>query len=456
MTSIDGRVFAFVYAAVGLAAVMIIAFLMPPHMNPDEPAHFNRADQIGRGGIIAKRLNERLAGGKVNNEINASMRPMKQIVGHSEQMVTPAMLAAAGSPTWSNSGTGPQSFGNTAVYPPLFYLPSTLGIRIGRVLDLSIVDTLYISRMLTGVVAVAIGTLALALAGSTAAWLYAMLMVPTTLSLSASVSQEALMHGFAALGCAFAARSFLGLGSGRINLFGAAISIALVVMARPPLIGLALVPLAMWRLTWRERLIGTAIIVLSTTAWLLLTIRAFVHPRLGLDRSASPAEFGTAGQIGFMLRHPTDTANAVIKTMYLHGASVYEGFLGGLGWNDVVFPSWYFGILNVMLAVAFLASASRQPVKLFGAGLIALALFGIVVAIYVSQYVAWSPIGSDTIEGVQGRYFVVPALFLGLLCPAFRLPAMGQRALASTALAFPIVVTLPVTILVLVHRYYLG
>ncbi len=456
MLSSDGRVFGFVYGFVGLVAVMVIALLMPPHMNPDEGAHFNRADQIGRGGIIAKRLSERLAGGKVNLGINESNFAMRQIPGRPENKVTQAMIDEAQVATW-NSRMSREAFANTAVYPPFFYLPSTIGILIGRGLDLSIVDTLYLSRALTGIVSIGLGTLALALAGSAAPWLYAVLMLPTALSLSSSVSQEALMHGFAALACAFVARLFFATGSARTNLYGAAISTALVVMARPPLIGLALVPLAMWRLTWRERFIGTASVVLGTVAWLLLTARAFVHPRLALDGSANPAEFGTVGQINFMLTHPIATVDAFTKTVGAYGESVYDAFIGELGWSDVEFPSWYYALVTAMLAVALVASLPRRDgVRPLGAALILLGLCGAAIAIYVAQYVAWSPIGSDIMHGVQGRYFVVPALFVGLLCPALALPTILQRPLAIATLAFPIVVTIPLMIRVIAYRYYLG
>ncbi len=456
MFPVDGRVFGFVYGLVGLAAVIAIALLMPPHMNPDEGAHFNRAYQIGRGGIIAQRLSERLAGGKVDRAINESNYAMRDIPGRPQNKVTEAMIDEAEVATWGKDMSR-EAFANTAVYPPFFYLPSTVGILIGRGLDLSIVSTLYLSRALTGVVAVAIGSVALTFAGSAAPWLFAVLMLPTALSLSASVSQEALMHGFAALACAFAVRLFSGNGSSRVNLYGAALSLALVVMARPPLIGLALVPLAASRLSWRERLIGTAIIVVGTAAWLLLTSRAFVHPRLALDSSANPAEFGTAGQIDFMFTHPIATASAFIKTVQLYGVSVYDAFVGELGWSDVLFPSWYYTLATAMLAVAFLASLPLQDgVRLFGAAVILLGVFGAGVAIYVAQYVAWSPIGSDIMHGVQGRYFVVPALFLGLLGPGLRFPTILRVPLALATLAFPIVVTLPLMIRVIAHRYFMS
>ncbi len=425
-------------------------------MNPDEGAHFNRAYQIGRGGIIARRLSERLAGGKVDRAINESNYALREIPGRPQNKVTQAMMDEAEVATWGKE-MGREAFANTAVYPPLFYLPSTSGILIGRGLDLSIVSTLYLSRALTGIIAVAIGSIALIFAGSAAPWLFAVLMLPTALSLSASVSQEALMHGFAALGCAFVARLFSGTGSAKANLYGAAFPLALIVMARPPLIGLALVPLAASRLSWRDRFIGGAIIVAGTAAWLLMTSRAFVHPRLALDGSADPAEFGTAGQINFMFNHPLVTADAFIRTVQLYGVSVYDAFVGELGWSDVLFPNWYYSLVTAMLAVAFLASLPmRDGVRPLGAALIFLGLFGAGVAIYVAQYIAWSPIGSDIMHGVQGRYFIAPALFLGLLCPAVRFPAILRMSLALATLAFPIVITVPLVIRVIAHRYFMS
>ena len=40
---------------------------------------------------------------------------------------------------------------------------------------------------------------------------------------------------------------------------------------------------------------------------------------------------------------------------------------------------------------------------------------GIVLLIMTGMYITWTGVGSDVIQGVQGRYFI-PILFLALLC----------------------------------------
>jgi hypothetical protein len=52
----DSRLICIIYLIIGLGIAITLAICMPPMMNPDEIAHFSRADQISRGYIIGQRL----------------------------------------------------------------------------------------------------------------------------------------------------------------------------------------------------------------------------------------------------------------------------------------------------------------------------------------------------------------------------------------------------------------
>jgi uncharacterized membrane protein len=65
----------------------------------------------------------------------------------------------------------------------------------------------------------------------------------------------------------------------------------------------------------------------------------------------------------------------------------------------------------------------------------ALTVLGYVLAHYLIFYLAWTPIGSNRVEGVQGRYFVMalPVAALGLGALVNRAPAVVVTALLASS-----------------------
>lgn len=92
----------------------------------------------------------------------------------------------------------------------------------------------------------------------------------------------------------------------------------------------------------------------------------------------------------------------------------YISFLGVLGWLDVVFPMSHYIALSVGLLTLFVLSISqgvRSQMKLPNPVLM-LAAFSSVLIIMLALLLTWTPIGSHQIQGLQGRYFVLPFLIL--------------------------------------------
>ncbi len=78
--------------------------------------------------------------------------------------------------------------------------------------------------------------------------------------------------------------------------------------------------------------------------------------------------------------------------------------------------------------------------------------------VFGAFYLAWTPVGAPIVDGVQGRYFILPAMVLAVSLPRFERPGerMGiglswlQQALC-TAVALTDLWVVPTT---LIHRYY--
>ena len=444
----------------GLVATAFLAINMPPFQNPDEPAHFERAAQIADGGLIATRFSTPgadgsqhvTAGGSADPALMTAFSPFNALIFHPDTRATRSSWAL--NVHWSNARVM-TAFPNTAMYPPLFYAPSAIGVSVGRFTRMTVVQTLIVSRLLTGVVAVTIGAAAIACAGGAAAWLFTILTLPMSLSLIASPSQDALILTCSALAGALLVRALRWPSAlNRKMLAGLTVTLGLVAMARPPYGALALLPLALSTVRLRSRILAAAAVLLCAAAWSGITA-ATTSTNFGDFVGADPA-----AQMARLRGDPLLVVHVAWNTLTLYWRGYLIGFVGQLGWLDTALPRAYHQTAKVMLGVAAMAAMlgiageriSPRSRMVIAAGLL-LSLAGVFGALYLT----WTVPGNATVEGVQGRYFLPIALVGAVL-----LPALGQArwrrphsVLLAVVAGFP-VVTLAVVMRAVILRYYLG
>jgi hypothetical protein len=278
VTTPTGSVLAAIMVLYGLIAVVLLSINLPPFQNPDELAHFLRAEHISRGYLIGQRFDTYKSGGPVDENIFLAHAPFADIPSSPDVKVDHAKYARAGELRWGGKGQI-DNFPNTANYPPFLYAPSVVGIWIGKLADLPILQTLYLSRLLSGMVCVAVGGAAIALAGTFGPWLFAVLLLPMSMSLMAAVSQDGLMFSLAALSATIIARAVTGGGTapaagGSVPAAGGpvpaaggpvparsfavlVVCLALIGMARPPYAALALLVLAIPGVRRNARIAGS-------------------------------------------------------------------------------------------------------------------------------------------------------------------------------------------------------
>jgi uncharacterized membrane protein len=166
-----------------------------------------------------------------------------------------------------------QAYPNTVVYPPFFYIPSAIGVLVGRVAKMTVVETLEVSRVMTGMAAVAVGAAAIACAGGAAVWIFMILTLPMSLSLIASSSQDGLLLACSALAGALVVRALRWPSNSNWKLFAwLVVTLGLVAMARPPYGVLAVLPLGLTKLQLRWRILAAAAIVGCVAVWSGITL----------------------------------------------------------------------------------------------------------------------------------------------------------------------------------------
>ena len=439
------------FLAQSVIAVLLLAMLVPPFENSDEFNHYDRADQIASGGLLAIRYaGPNTSGGIVDRGINR----VDDIVGiirfHPERKVTGEMLRRAGAIGWGDQE--PVTFANTAIYAPPLYLPAVLGIWIGKAFKLSIMRTLILSRALTGFSALLPAAAAIALAGRAAPLLLVLLTLPMSLSLLASVSQDGPMLACAALTVGIARRARC-LGAALVWL---CVCLALLGLGRPAYAPFAVLPILLPDLPWRRRVLASGLILLPILFWSVLVASETMinaSPSSGVDARM---------QLGGLLAHPwrvITLARAALTTHQgMEGRSFFVEFVGMLGWIDVSLPGWFYPLAGAVLALATTTVMMQRtaPMPSPAQGIFFVAILAAVGAIFLLEYLTWTPVGLPIIEGVQGRYFLPVAIVLVLCLPS--LPCPFSRHTNDVALllllGFP-TISVVVTVSSIVRRYYI-
>ena len=434
------------YVIYGMTAVACIGLMMPPYQAADEGAHFFRAIQVGLDVPLGFR-SDKNSGGVIDNGAVHSYWTFYPIVLHEERKATSQLFADADASTW-HTGKEFYDFANTAFYPPYFYAVAAAAIDAGKAAGLSILDTLYLARLLNGFVAVGLGALAIAVAGTAAPWFFAVLCLPMSTAQAASVSQDALMFPAAALGAAIFVRF---LRARDVNGYDAAlmcILLAIVATGRVAYGALALLPLALRGTPWVPRLLGAASILVAALGWAWLAA-TFTLVQFG------PPEANASGQIHQILAHPSTVLSVAVNTIRFQLDLYLESFIGKLGWLDLSLPRLYIEVAWAILLFAALASLPRVPTETpdrRAAALTALALVSAVGVLFAALYVSWTPVGNFIVDGIQGRYFIPLAFFLPALIP-FGSRRELLRPLTWAVAAFPIA-SVTVVVLGIVRRYY--
>jgi uncharacterized membrane protein len=444
----------------GLVATAFLAINVPPFQNPDEFAHFLRAAQIADGSVVGSRFwmteadgtPNLTAGGRVDPALVATYFRFNALGLNPDTRATRSLWSP---PFCWSEAREMGIFPNSVLYPPFFYAPSAIGILVGHVARMTVTQTLVLSRLLTGVVAVATGAAAIACAGGAAAWLFMVLTLPISLSLIASSSQDALLLTCGALAGALLERMsrWPAEQNGKM-LVGLTVTLSLVAMARPPYVALALLPLGLPMVRARWRILSAVAIVASVVVWSWIAW-ASVLTNFGKFVGADPG-----AQAARLLADPLMVVHVAWATLALHWRNYLTEFVGQLGWLDTALPTAYHVAARIMMGMAAVAAmlgtiGARLSVR--GRLMISLASLLSILGVFGSQYLAWTVPGGETVEGVQGRYFLPIAVVGAGLLPAFgnRWCSRFRDPLLVVVAGFP-VITLAVVMRAILVRYYLG
>lgn len=436
--------------------VLLLQSLLPPLQSPDEFAHLVRAYGLISGDFVMKRPTDQpYAGVMVDAGLIHYFRAYERIPYNQGNRVSAEETARAKEIRWQNTphfGIAP----GAAYYMPLIYLPQGMAIAIGKRLDWTVHHSYNLARWLTLTASMALLLTAFRWYPPSALQL-ALVCLPMSLLQWASPSLDGLTLALTIWSGALFMHLMARNRPGKPALL-LALSIGLLLLATCRIHLLPMVFLLgvlafhqRWHLAWY----AMAVVLLMSLGWTTIVVSSSYIAR-------GTAQIGTTGAIQHYLMHPGDLIGAVARTLSNSNILTFYGrsFIGILGWLDAPLPVPAYPVLGGFFLTIFLLGlkCSRESrywmPKLWLGGLAITS----VLLIFIALLLTWNPLSPAVIEGVQGRYFIIPVALLSfalaeplsLACSNWR-----SRGIMLSLLAL-LMLSIAFSLHTLVNRYYLS
>lgn len=450
-------------AAVSLVAVLWMTFVMPMGDALDEAEHAYRAYQLALGHLFpqffscvahpkaaactaqtGRLVPLRRVGGQIDTAFyHVLHRLFRESLTSQGTHFNPASYAAFFKLTLGGPSTVFAHFENTVLYSPLNYAPQTVVFFFGRVLSAPVLATLFIARLIAGLVWAALVTSSVALMRRWR-WLWVtVVLVPTALAQGPSLSSDSVVFGVVSVAVAYALRlAHAGEPLRRSQIARlSALGLALGLLKFPiPLVAFA-VAVLVWPLIGRGRARSVALAALvgpclAATAWWNATIDKYFLPYRNTVFNASERHYiSQHAQVHYILTHLVEVPGLLWKTLTVGRLFQVDGTVGTYGTH--FFSGWFAVPWLIVAALFVLTYAERDGppprMRVALAGLLVVCLLVTVFALYLT----WNGVGAPYIQGVQGRYFApLLVLFVPLLVGAVRVswsaPPWAAPAAAMT------------------------
>ncbi len=437
----------FLVAILLLTASVVLAVIIPPFQSPDENDHIKRAFLLSRGVLIVETPHGMSSGGLIDSGLLTFM-----------DAYPPRMTAQSVSPevnklTWTGNRIFSAAPG-TGYYLPLVYAPQAVALAIGQALDLTIDLSYRLARGAALAASLLLIVAALSLYPASPLVL-ALLALPMTLFQLSSASLDGITTGLAL----FAVAAFMRIAQDREDAsrwltLGLALAVVLLATSRihaAPLLLLLLAACYIQR-DWRAAVLFVVSVCIFL-AWTYFAMNSVADLRVAGNQPPGMI-------VSYYLTHPFAFVSLVAATLsapnYLNGYLV--SFLGVLGWLDASFSAEFYQTVLRLVAVIGGLSLSLSDLKSDWPERLVLLLLSAASAalVFLALLVTWNPHPAHLIDGVQGRYFLIPAIMLSYAVAGGRPTSIiWGRGIALFLCLCLFLVSLRGTAELLLERYHL-
>jgi uncharacterized membrane protein len=419
----------------------MLSSIIPPFQSPDEFDHIKRAYLLSKGQLTLVSPPNSSSGGYIDNGLLQYMDGFTHLPFEEKHTVARETIEHARQSRWQHTANFSIAPG-TGYYFPLVYLPQAAGLLIGQALDLSVDLSYRLARLLA--LSATLGLLFFAVRIYPTNFLtLSLLALPMTVFQMVSATLDGTTTALAILCLSLFMRACdrsMAYPRWMSWLLGAAL--LLLVNSRTHLLPLLALPLVIY--FFRKRALDLALCAGLTVAALAWRVA----------RSSSLGEI-----VGYYLGRPLAFPSVLWATlMDSETRQMYQQtFIGKLGWLDLQFQDWFYNLsllfCAAMAALSVQWSTLRQDWRV-RICLVACAAASLLLVFFL-LLVTWSKHPAALIEGVQGRYFLVPCILLAYALKGQATLVSGNRRIMGLSLLYLYLLMLSIVLpQELIYRYF--
>ena len=392
------------FLALGLTLGTFYSLLIPIGGIPDEAPHFWRAYEVSELKIITESDAEGNTGMYIPDNLRSVINT-DYSNQENDYSLTIAHLPDQASDNYILDSTPAES------YSPLNYIPQAIGIWVGKILQLPLIPTMYLSRLFNMVFCITIIAFCIKHIPTMKKTIFLVGLFPMTMQQFSSVSADGsiICAGISLITFVLYSRKIM---KRTINFKDISLLIMIcliLVLSKPVYAFLCL--LLFWIPTskFKSKKHKIAIILLiGTIVFLLTLLRLFLSP-------VGDARFDSAAQINFISSNPIMFLSILFRNAFLAPEQYINSTIGkNLEWFSVELYTPY--IITFFLFFAFLCAEHEISISRSLRIFTFCIFFTIVSLVFTTMFIQWTPPKSVVIEGVQGRYFLPIILLIPIYC----------------------------------------
>jgi uncharacterized membrane protein len=301
-------------------------------------------------------------------------------------------------------------FSNTSLYSFVCYLPQTIGVFVGRVLNLNPLIIAYLGRITNFIICICILAVAIKIFPGNKKLIFFISFMPMFLQELVSLSPDAITNSLSILLLSYVL--YLKNNKSKINNKELVLlSIICIILSQckivylPLCLSVFMIPFDKFN-SKRDKYIKIGIIAFLTVAlnliWLSISSKFLIEYNEGVN---------SAKQVMHIFKNPLNYIIVLFRTIKTYGILYLKNIVGqSLCYFDVNISI----IIAIIYYIIMIINGVFNNIKLELKNRL-LSLFIVLstlVLIFTSLYVQWTPVNNPIIDGVQGRY-LIPLLIFG-------------------------------------------